>query len=277
MTDEKPEEGQRAVIYARVSTDDKGQTVDTQVRICREFCESKGHNIVGVYTDEKTGSKLDRSGFNQMNTRITYDEDVDYVVVYDQSRLTRAGDFDKIKRAFAQHRCYIRLASMDIDLDTLAGNIITANTGIFDKNENKVRNEKTHLGMFNKKLQGYHVGHPAKVMFHEDLPNAPKGLYSEKHTTVVTEEYIYSFARQGLSIPYVAKHILNMSGEGFKGALKPVVWDGTCSPPKARPDRLTVYRSLYEEAKKEEKDPKQGSPQVRVGKTDETPQVRVVL
>lgn len=277
MAEEKPEEGRRSVIYARVSTDDKGQTVDTQVRICKEFCASKGHEVLDVYTDEESGSTLDRPGFASMINRITFKRDVDYVVVYDQSRLTRGEDFDMIRDTLKQYRCYIRFASMDIDLESMAGRITTGVGTTTNSFDNKIRNEKTHLGMFNRKLQGFYMGRPAKVMFNEDLPNAPKGMYSEKHTTIVTEDYIYSFARQGLSIPYVAKHILNMSGEGFKGALKPVVWDGTCTPPKARPDRLSVYRSLYEEAKEGQKDPKQGSPQVRVEKTDETPQVRVVL
>ncbi len=276
MTDEKPEEGRRAVIYARVSTDDKGQTVDTQVRICKEFCESKGHTILDVYTDEQSGSNLDRPGFNKMLGRITFKKDVDYVVVYDQSRLTRNGDFKEIKETFGQYRTYIRLASMDIDLDSLAGDVITSNTGIFDKNENKVRNEKTHLKMYNLIQDGYHVGRPARFMFSEDVQHAPKGRFVQGKTLLATEDYIFSFARRGFEIPYVAKQILSICTNTLKNEMKPCVWEYTESGPYARPDRLSAYRAILEDAKKGGNDRQKGSPSKRVDNPPEMPSKRVV-
>ena len=276
MTDEKPEEGRRAVIYARVSTDDKGQTVDTQVRICKGFCESKGHEVLDIYTDEESGSTLDRPGFASMVNRITFRRDVDYVVVYDQSRLTRGEDFDTIRDTFKQYRCYIRFASMDIDLESMAGRLTTGFGTTTNSFDNKIRNEKTHLSMDNKKLQGLHMGRPAKFMFTEDVPYAPKGRYVQGTTILATEDYIFSFAREGCSIPFVAKRILSIGVTTLKDAMQPCVWEYAEGQPYARPDRLSAYRAILEGTENGSGDRRKGSPTERVGKTDETPTERVV-
>ena len=276
MTDEKPEEGRRSVIYARVSTDDKGQTTDAQIRLCKQFCASKGHEVVGVYTDEESGSTLDRPGFASMISRISLKRDVDYLVVYDQSRLTRGEDFDLIRDTLRPYRCYIRFASMDIDLDSMAGRVTTGVGTPINSFENTIRNEKTHLTMNNKTLQGFHMGRPARFMFTEDVQHAPKGRYVQGKTVLATEDYIFSFARRGFEIPYVAKQILSICTNTLKNEMKPCVWEYTESGPYARPDRLSAYRAILEDAKKGGNDRQKGSPSKRVENPLEMPSKRVV-
>jgi DNA invertase Pin-like site-specific DNA recombinase len=45
----------RAAIYARVSTDDKGQDPETQLRELRAWCAAAGHEIVAEYVDHESG------------------------------------------------------------------------------------------------------------------------------------------------------------------------------------------------------------------------------
>jgi DNA invertase Pin-like site-specific DNA recombinase len=45
----------RAAIYARVSTDDKGQDPETQLRELRAWCKSAGHEVIGEYIDHESG------------------------------------------------------------------------------------------------------------------------------------------------------------------------------------------------------------------------------
>lgn len=42
----------KAAIYARVSTDDKDQNPETQLRILREFCARAGWEVTGEYVDQ---------------------------------------------------------------------------------------------------------------------------------------------------------------------------------------------------------------------------------
>ena len=45
----------RIAIYARVSTDDKGQDPENQLRQLREWCA--GHEIAHEYVDQESGRK----------------------------------------------------------------------------------------------------------------------------------------------------------------------------------------------------------------------------
>jgi DNA invertase Pin-like site-specific DNA recombinase len=45
----------KTALYARVSTDDKGQDPETQLRELRAWSQAAGHEIVGEYVDHETG------------------------------------------------------------------------------------------------------------------------------------------------------------------------------------------------------------------------------
>jgi DNA invertase Pin-like site-specific DNA recombinase len=47
----------RVAIYARVSTDDKGQDPENQLAQLRAWCASAGHEIAGEYVDHESGRK----------------------------------------------------------------------------------------------------------------------------------------------------------------------------------------------------------------------------
>ena len=56
----------RAALYGRVSTKDKGQETESQLRQLREFCVAQGWIIVQEYVDRESGSKAERSQFKAM-------------------------------------------------------------------------------------------------------------------------------------------------------------------------------------------------------------------
>ena len=47
----------RIAIYARVSTDDKGQDPENQLRQLRQWCATAGHEIAHEYIDRESGRK----------------------------------------------------------------------------------------------------------------------------------------------------------------------------------------------------------------------------
>ena len=47
----------RVAIYARVSTDDRGQDPENQLAQLRAWCQSAGHGIAGEYVDTVSGAK----------------------------------------------------------------------------------------------------------------------------------------------------------------------------------------------------------------------------
>ena len=56
----------KAAIYARVSTKDKGQEVENQLRQLREFAAMQGWTIYREFVDHETGSTDDRAEFQAM-------------------------------------------------------------------------------------------------------------------------------------------------------------------------------------------------------------------
>lgn len=267
------------VIYCRVSTNDKDQTNDTQERICREFCQKHGYNILRVYRDEVSGTSDERDEFDHMWTRITRKKDVDYVVAYDQSRITRGEDFDEIKRDLAQYRCRIKLVKLDIDETTLAGKITQSVMMHVNNEENLVRNEKTKLGMDTRRREGKHIGRPARFLFAEDIEEKSKtsnGVFKAGVTTVVSERTLYDYARSGMSINYVARRILSISPTTLLWEMKPRDPEDPKNRCKGLKDRYSVYMSLYREALKSGEGHCKGSSLERVGNGDETALERVV-
>ncbi len=86
-----PNGHKRAVLYARVSTDeqaDKGYSLGTQTDACRKYAEQHGFTSVAEITDDYTGTKLDRPGLDQVRALIDRQE-IDAVIVLASDRLSR--------------------------------------------------------------------------------------------------------------------------------------------------------------------------------------------
>jgi DNA invertase Pin-like site-specific DNA recombinase len=56
----------KVAIYARVSTKTKGQDVENQLRLLRDYCNNMGYEIYQEYTDQESGTKSDRPAFNRL-------------------------------------------------------------------------------------------------------------------------------------------------------------------------------------------------------------------
>jgi len=80
----------RIYIYARVSTKDKGQDVENQLRQLREFAITQGWDIVHVFVDHETGSISDRKEFQAMMLGCSQRK-ADLVLFWALDRFTREG------------------------------------------------------------------------------------------------------------------------------------------------------------------------------------------
>ena len=82
----------RIAIYARVSTDDKGQDPENQLRQLREWCANAGHKLVQEFVDHESG----RKGVNGRKQFAALFEDAhkrrfDCVLFWALDRFTREG------------------------------------------------------------------------------------------------------------------------------------------------------------------------------------------
>lgn len=78
-----------AVIYARFSCSKQREaSIDDQLRVCNDYCQREGIEVVGVYADyAMSGRTDDRPQFQKM---IANAPESDYVVVYMMERFSRA-------------------------------------------------------------------------------------------------------------------------------------------------------------------------------------------
>src|SRR5260221_5460896 len=74
----------KAVIYARVSTDEqaKGFSLPTQIEECSKYASEKGYDVLYTFTDGYTGESLNRPGLDEMRTFITSNH-VDRIIILD--------------------------------------------------------------------------------------------------------------------------------------------------------------------------------------------------
>jgi DNA invertase Pin-like site-specific DNA recombinase len=86
----------RVAIYSRVSTKDKGQDVQNQLRQLREFCANQGYEIVREYADHASGKRSDRDAFQEMFADASRRE-FDVVLFWALDRFSREGVFDTLQ------------------------------------------------------------------------------------------------------------------------------------------------------------------------------------
>ena len=80
----------RVAIYARVSTDDKGQDPENQLTQLREWCASCNHTIVNEYVDYESGRKAERREFNRL-FEDAHRRQFDLVMFWALDRFSREG------------------------------------------------------------------------------------------------------------------------------------------------------------------------------------------
>jgi DNA invertase Pin-like site-specific DNA recombinase len=86
----------RTVIYARVSTSNKGQDVDNQLEVLREYCKKMGYEVINEYMDEVSGGTSDRPAFKKLFADASKRK-FDLVLFWSLDRWTREGTRATIK------------------------------------------------------------------------------------------------------------------------------------------------------------------------------------
>ena len=86
----------KAAIYARVSTKDKGQEVENQLRQLREFAASQGWTIYREFVGRETGSTDDREQFQFMFLDASQHK-FDVLLFWALDRLSREGVLETLQ------------------------------------------------------------------------------------------------------------------------------------------------------------------------------------
>jgi DNA invertase Pin-like site-specific DNA recombinase len=152
----------RCAIYGRVSTKDKGQEVENQLRQLREFAGTQGWSIVREYIDRETGSTGDRDQFKAMFEDASRRR-FDCVLFWSLDRLTREGTLETLQylnRLAAYGVGYRSFTEAYLDSTGLWKDAIISILATIAKQERLRISERTRAGLERARRQGKILGRP---------------------------------------------------------------------------------------------------------------------
>src|SRR5712672_2944264 len=151
----------RTALYARVSTSDKGQDPEVQLRELREYCQRRRSTIAGEYVDVvASGSKDSRPELNRLMidaAKRTFDA----VVVWRFDRFARS--VSHLLRALETFRSVgIEFVSYSeaIDTSTPVGKMTFTVLGAVAELERSLIIERVRAGVRNARAKGKRLGRP---------------------------------------------------------------------------------------------------------------------
>lgn len=152
----------QVAIYARVSTKDKGQDTENQLRQLREFCRKQGWHIVNEYVDRASGKRNDREQFQAMFDAASRRE-FDCVLFWSLDRFSREGTLETLTHLQRLTRYGLAFKSYTEQYLDGTGDFREAIIGILAalaKQERVRLSERVQAGLERAKAQGRVGGRP---------------------------------------------------------------------------------------------------------------------
>ena len=194
----------RCGIYVRVSTDDQrdnGYSIDSQLRMIKEYCEKNEYDIVDVYNDAgHSGKDLMRPEMQRLLKDIK-SKKIDKLVAIKVDRLTR-NNYDGfwLLNYCKEHDVKIELILEPYDVSTANGEMIFGMNLVFGQRERKEIGARTKRAMEEMALE--HI-HPSKAPYGYIRNKETGHLEVEPIEAEVVKE-IFELCKQGNSTRSIA-------------------------------------------------------------------------
>ena len=194
----------RCGIYVRVSTDeqrDNGYSIDSQLRMIKEYCEKNEYDIVDVYNDAgHSGKDLMRPEMQRLLKDIK-SKKIDKLVAIKVDRLTR-NNYDGfwLLNYCEEHDVKIELMLEPYDVSTANGEMIFGMNLVFGQRERKEIGARTKRAMEEMVLERIH---PSKAPYGYIRNKETGHLEVEPIEAEVVKE-IFELCKQGNSTRSIA-------------------------------------------------------------------------
>ncbi|WP_022821694.1 recombinase family protein [Hymenobacter norwichensis] len=152
----------KAAIYARVSTRDKGQDNENQLRELRAFAERLGYTIYKEYLDTESGGKADRPQFKHL-FQDAHQRHFDVVLFWALDRFSREGvvetlnHLQKLSFAGVQFKSF---TEQYLDSTGMFKDAIISILATIAKQERVRLGERTKAGLAKTVAKGTVLGRP---------------------------------------------------------------------------------------------------------------------
>lgn len=142
----------RAAIYVRVSTEKQGKdsgkgSQDFQEERCRAYCKAMDYEVVGVFSDEDSGTNAKREQYQVMLGHVTAGH-YDVVVAYQVDRLGRdSAELHRVyKEVFQKKACEVAIVAAGINTATVEGRLMYRLMAAFAEFDREKIVERTQRG-----------------------------------------------------------------------------------------------------------------------------------
>jgi len=152
-------------LYARVSTSDKNQDNENQLRELRAYCRKRGWKIHREYVDEASGATGTRPEFKRMFAD-AHRRDFDLVLFWALDRFSREGVLETLQYLQRLESCGVAWKSLTEQYLDSAGvfkDAIVSIMATLAKQERVKMSERTKAGLARARAQGKRLGRPLKV------------------------------------------------------------------------------------------------------------------
>lgn len=163
VTSSKIQRMNKAVIYARVSTDeqaDNGKSIETQEKICNKWAKDNDYRIIEIYKDEgKSATNLNRPALKELLARCQKQDSIDAILIQDTDRLARNTlDHLTIKALLKKHDVKLVSISQPMLDDSPEGNLIDTIIASVNAFQSQITGRKTSKVMEEKARLGWYPG-----------------------------------------------------------------------------------------------------------------------
>jgi DNA invertase Pin-like site-specific DNA recombinase len=170
----------KIAIYSRVSTRDKGQDVENQLRQLREFCSKQEWSIVREFVDHASGKRSDREQFQAMFSAASRRE-FDCVLFWSLDRFSREGVYETLQhlqRLTAYGVGYRSFTEQYLDSCGLFKDAVISILATIAKQERVRLSERTIAGLQRARQQGRIGGRPRKECDRDRLSELRRSGFS---------------------------------------------------------------------------------------------------
>ena len=168
LYDMKKEQKKRVAIYARVSTFEKKQVPETQLRQLRQYAQNRAFLLIDEFVDYASGKTENRKQYRRM-LDLVRKRQIDVVLVWRYDRFARStqalvnalNEFKSLGVDFISYQ-------ENIDTTTPQGELVFSIMASLAQFESALISQRVKAGMARAKAQGKRISRPPLTQFIQD-------------------------------------------------------------------------------------------------------------